>query len=299
VEGRPTRVATIAGAIALVLAGVALLDGWWGLHFWAFGSLVPLVVLGVLFAVAGHRLLRNRGEHQPTAGRIVGAALLLCAGLAAAFVVALGSAWATASGGGTVVAVIVIALGVAMIGLSFRTRRARWLALPAMVLAIPAGVVSAAGIDADGGIGERTYRPSTVADVKPAGYELGTGELRVDLRSMDWPTGDPVSLKVDVGIGHALVLVPHDVCVQSTSHVGLGYVGVLGEEAGGADIDDERGSVRGFDGRKLVLDADMGIGAIEVRHDAGYDGPRRRFGRGGDEYISDALADAGCAGERA
>jgi phage shock protein PspC (stress-responsive transcriptional regulator) len=299
VPGRPSRMATIAGAGALVLAGIALLDNWWGFHSWAFGSLVPLVVVGVILAVVGNRILRNRGDDQPTAARIAGAALVVCGGLVGAFVLALGAAWATAAGGGAAVAAVVIALGVAMIGLSFRTPRARWLALPALVLAIPAGVVSAAGIDADGGIGQRTYRPATVADLKPGGYELGTGELVVDLRDMQWPSGDPVSVKLDVGIGHALVLVPRDVCVQSTAHVGLGYIGVLGAESGGADIDDEQGTLARATGPQLRLDADMGIGAVEVRHRRGYGDHRGFRGRDSGEYIDDALADAGCAGERA
>jgi len=176
-----------------------------------------------------------------------------------------------------------------MVALSFRTSKARWLALPAMVIAIPAGVVSAAGIDAEGGVGQRHYRPTSVADIKPGGYQLGTGELELDLRDLDWTSGDPVHVKVKVGIGHALVLVPAGVCVAATSHAGAGYINVLGEDAGGADVDQDSGNLRRWTGKSLVVDGDIGLGAVEVAHS-------RNLHE--DDRISDDLARAGCAGQR-
>jgi phage shock protein PspC (stress-responsive transcriptional regulator)/predicted membrane protein len=297
VPGKPGRVSTIVGAVVIVLAGVALLDGQFGFgSSWIFGALLPTVVIVAILAIAGQRLLAGRGEAQPAAARIAGAALVLSAILAGALVAAAGAAVATAAGGGVAIAAVVIVLGVAMVVLSFRDQRARWLAVPALVLAIPSGVVSAAGVDVDHGVGERRYAPATIADVKPK-YELGVGELSIDLRRMQWPREATVRLKVDVGTGHAEVLVPADTCVQADAHAGLGYVGILGEESGGADIDDQRGTVARSTARRLILEADMGIGAIEVLH--------RRSTRDWDEdhhgsaAISDALADAGCAGERA
>ena len=296
----PSRAMTILGAVLVVAAGAVLLDGVLGVDFgWAVGTLAPLTVVGVILAVLGQRILRNRGDQRPTAARIAGAALLLCGGVLASVALALGAAWITASGGGTAIAIVVIVLGAAMIGLSFRTPRARWLALPALVLAIPSGVVAAAGIDADGGVGERTYRPATVADLKPGGYKLGTGELQVDLRDMAWPAGDPVHLKVKVGIGHAIVLVPQDTCVRLQSHVGLGYLNVLGQESGGADMDDEHGTIdRATGSKQLVVDGDMGLGALEIRHDRNREFRHFHGHDIGPDEISAALADQGCAGER-
>jgi hypothetical protein len=126
-------------------------------------------------------------------------------------------------------------------------------------------------------------------------YRVGTGELVVDLRDLVWPADAPVTVHVDAGIGHALVVVPPDVCVQSHVESGMGWIGILGEETGGADLDDDRGTIARYPGRRLILDADMGIGAVEVRHDRGGHGPRRGSGT----RIDDALADAGCAGKRA
>jgi phage shock protein PspC (stress-responsive transcriptional regulator) len=298
VAGKPGRFSTIAGAVVIVLAGVALLDGHWGVGFgWVFGALAPTVLIVTILAIAGQRLLANRGENQPAAARIAGAALVLSAILAGALVTAAGAAVATAAGGGAAIAGVVIVLGVLMVAFSFRDRRARWLALPALVLAIPAGVVAAAGVDVDHGVGNRDYAPATIADLKPAGYELGVGELVIDLRGMQWPREATVNLKVDVGTGHALVLVPADVCLQSTAHAGLGYVNLLGNESGGADIDEERGTVARTSARRLVLDADVGIGAVEVRHTRD-DGRHWDHDRHGPDEISAALADDGCAGER-
>ncbi|WCB93621.1 hypothetical protein DSM104299_02337 [Baekduia alba] len=301
VDGKPGRVSTIVGAAVIVLAGVALLDGHWGFGFgWAFGALAPTILIVAILAFAGQRLLATRGEDRPAAARIAGAALIICGIGIALLVLGAGGAVATAAGGGSAIAGVVIALGLGMVALAFHDgqgRRARWLVLPALALAIPSGVVVAAGIDVDHGVGSRSYSPATIADLKPGGYELGVGELVVDLRGMQWPRETPVHLKVDVGTGHALVLVPQDVCVQADTHAGLGYVGLLGEENGGADVDEQSGTVARASGRRLVLDADMGIGALEVRHerDSGHWDEHHH----GPDEISNALADAGCAGERA
>ena len=302
VNDGPSRLATVVGVVAIVLAAIALLDGSFGFGFaW---TLAPFGFLVVILAIAGQRLLRRRGENEPPATRILKVTVLLLGALVACALLFAGSAWATAAGGGTVVAVLVVALGAAMVALSFRYRDARWLALPALVLAIPAGVVSAAGIDLDGGVGERNYTPATIADLKPGGYRLGAGELDLDLRRMQWPAAAQVALKVNVGTGHALVIVPADVCVQARTHAGLGYVDVLGETFGGADIDDEVGTVSRHPGRRLIVDGDVGIGALEVRHQRpGNDWREHRSGVhasiGGPDTIPDRLADAGCAGARA
>ncbi|HET6505522.1 MAG TPA: PspC domain-containing protein [Baekduia sp.] len=297
VPGKPGRFSTIVGAVTIVVAGILLINGDWGIGSgWVFGALVPTAILVVILAVAGQRLLATRGESRPAAGRIVGAALILLAILVGTVILAASSAIATAAGGGTVVAIVVLALGVALVGLSFQDRRARWLVVPALAIAIPSGVVQAAGVKADNGIGQRSYLPATIADLKPS-YELGVGQLVVDLRQMDWPKGETAHVKAKVGMGHLLVLVPRDACVQADTHNGLGYVGVLGEEGGGADVDDQHGTIARAPGRKLVLDADMGIGAVEVlhvRHDSG----NWDHGHHGDT-ITDGLAAAGCAGERA
>ena len=125
--------------------------------------------------------------------------------LAAACVLFFGSAIAAAAGGAAVVAAIVIAVGAMLIVAAFNGG-ARWLIVPALLMAFPAGVVAAADVDLDGGVGEREYRPTSTADVRER-YELGMGRLEIDLRDANLPRGD-TPLQVDLGVGEAVVVVP-------------------------------------------------------------------------------------------
>ena len=65
---------------------------------------------------------------------------------------------------------------------------ARWLIVPALVLVLPLAIVAAADVKVDGGIGDRDYRPATVDQMRSS-CELGMGELDVDLRDVDLPSG--------------------------------------------------------------------------------------------------------------
>ena len=60
------------------------------------------------------------------------------------------------------IAGLVIAIGAALIVSAFVGGGARWLVLPALIVAIPLGFVAAAGIDVDGGVGDRDYRPTSL-----------------------------------------------------------------------------------------------------------------------------------------
>ena len=176
-------------------------------------------------------------------------------------IAAVGSFWATGTGSGTYVAIAVIVLGVALAAAAFRGG-ARWLILPALAVAIPAGVVSAADVDLHGGVGERTYRPHTVQEIRDS-YRLGAGRLVVDLRDVDFPAGDH-ELDVRMGTGQVEVIVPDDVCVASTARVGAGYVGALDRDSGGLDVDWEETPVPPPGVPRLIVDADVGLGAFMV-----------------------------------
>src|SRR5436190_1506744 len=68
--------------------------------------------------------------------------------------------WGTAAGGATTMAVIVIGAG-ALLAFGAITGGMRWLILPALALALSAGVAAAADLDVRGGTGERIYRPAS------------------------------------------------------------------------------------------------------------------------------------------
>lgn len=266
-----SRLLTIAGAVVLAIAAIATLDN--GGFF--FGPLVPLAIAGGI-GYGIYRAVRGREDGRPvTFARLAGWVALGIGAVLASFALAFGSAWAAAEGSGAVIAGIVIAIGALVVASATRRSRARWLALPAMIIAVPLGVVAAADVSFDGGFGERSYRPASVADLPAGGYQLGAGELVVDLRDVDLPAGRETAIDLELGMGSAQVLVPKDVCVVTETRVGGGYVNLRGRDTGGVDLDFR---VRAGADRapRLLVRGDVGLGALEIidepRDD--FDGPR-------------------------
>lgn len=274
-----SKVLTVIGAVVLGIAVLAAVgDGGF------FGPLLPLALLAGGGYAALRALRRRPGEEGPiTLGRVatwfaVGAgALLVLAALA------VGSAYAAAEGSGAVVAAVVIAIGVLLAASAVRGGGARWLAVPALAVAIPLGVVSAADVRLEGGYGERELRPTTLAEIPAKGYELAAGELRLDLRDVAFPAGRETVVPVRLGMGYAEVVLPAGVCATTDSRFGGGFMSLRGREAGGLDVDF---LVRGDGGRapRVRIDGDVGLGAIEVVDRPGEEpfdrGPDGRTGPG-------------------
>jgi phage shock protein PspC (stress-responsive transcriptional regulator) len=272
-EERPSgtsKIAATAGAVVLGLALVTFL----GLPLFSFGP--ALLVLGVV-GLAGFLLWRALGgaaggDPVRTAGRIALAALI-GVGVAGA---ALGVGLAAALGGGVVIASLAVVTGLVLVGTAF-AGGARWLIVPALALVLPLGVVSAAGIDMDGGVGDREYRPATASQVRDH-YDIGIGSLRVDLRDVDLPAGR-TDLAVKVGIGEAVLYVPSDACVTSDVQIGVGGADVLDRQNEGVDVSfaDDANAPAGKP--KLHVSADVGLGVVEVVRE-GYTADRY----GGDHF---------------
>jgi phage shock protein PspC (stress-responsive transcriptional regulator) len=192
---------------------------------------------------------------------LVSIALFLAAGLA------LVSAWVTATGHGTAIAVAVIFIGLAMVAAAFATDVRRRATPPllvlALVLGIPAGGIAAADIKFDNSVGERTYNPKVVADIPADGYKLGTGQLIVDLRDLPWKKGETIAASAHLGIGQLIVSAPPNVCV--VGHV-TGKAGELidaGDVSHGIDPDVEKGTPSS-QAPRLDLDADIQLGQMVV-----------------------------------
>jgi phage shock protein PspC (stress-responsive transcriptional regulator) len=275
--GTGTKALAIAGTVVLAICLVTFLSP--PLFFFGPGLLVLALV-----GLAGVLLWRAlgggiAGDPGRTVGRIALAALI-GVGIAGA---AVGVGLAAALGGGVVIAILAVVAGFALIGTAF-VGGARWLIVPALALVLPLGVVSAAGIDLHGGVGDRDYRPATMAQVRDH-YDLGMGSLVVELRDVDLPRGT-TDLNVDVGLGKAVLFVPSDVCVTSKVDVGVGASDVLDRDNDGADVhyvDDSPAPV----GRpELHIEADVGVGVIEVVRE-GYlsDQFRGDHYRGGDRSV--------------
>jgi phage shock protein PspC (stress-responsive transcriptional regulator) len=256
----PSRLMVIAGAIVLVIAIAVALPfhgGWWG--GW---SLLPLGLL----ALAGLLVWRLASGQRPQGDA---RSVLLAMALGVALIIlcvalAFGAAWASAAGGNGVVAGIVIAAGLALVAGAFMGPRARWLILPAMAVALPAGVVAAADIDVKGGYGDRTYRPASSDAVRDS-YRLGAGKLVVDLRDAQLTPGDH-AIKLRLGVGEAQLVVPRNVCVSTDTHLGIGGVQIFDRDGGGVDVDrqDERRAPASTP--RVVVDANVGLGAFTVHH---------------------------------
>lgn len=287
-EGQPggtSRVAAVAGAVVLGLALVTFLGT--PLFFFGPGLLVVAVV-----GVAGLLLWRavggdtGGGDPARTAARL---AIAAAVGIAVAGA-AVGVALAAALGGGVVIAALAVVAGLALIATAF-VGGPRWLIVPALALVLPLGVVAAADLDFRGGIGDYHYRPASVADLEDR-YEVGMGEIEVDLRGLDLPAGR-TELGLDVGLGHAIVHVPEDVCVTSDFKAGIGGIDLLNREHAGVDVAfAESGAPQA--GRPAVhIDADVGIGVVEVVREGSYPDAWRsgRWERGFDGVAQDT----GCA----
>ncbi len=122
-----------------------------------------------------------------------------------------------------------------------------------------AAVVSTSDVPLRGGVGDRSWSPSTADELEGA-YRLGAGDLTLDLSEIEVPAG---VTRVDASVvaGHLVVRVPEGTAVSVDAHTGLGEVVVFGERDEGRNA--ER-SVRTDSGRRLVIDARAAVGQVEV-----------------------------------
>jgi hypothetical protein len=156
-----------------------------------------------------------------------------------------------------------IAVGLACVAGSFRGRQHALMAV-GVALMVVLSVAAAADWDLDvplaGGVGDRTERPATPAEL--AEYELGVGNLLVDLRQLQVPPGTTV-VEARLGVGELVVELPDGITVEVAAGSGLGEVQVLGQQEGGfgSRIDTTEGD--GGD-RRLRVDARVGLGQVRV-----------------------------------
>ena len=163
----------------------------------------------------------------------------------------------------TVISIGLVIVGVAAIAGAF-VGRARGMILIGTLLTLGLGVANVIEPVFDDGVGERRYQPATLADIEPT-YELGIGELVVDLSAVEIPADEVVRVEVDLGIGEARVLVPPDVDLEITGDLDVGDLEVLDRRTSGIGNDlevqeDNAGSAT------LIIDLEVGIGHGVVEH---------------------------------
>ena len=253
--GGTSKAAAVAGAVVL---GVALITFLGTPFFFAGPGLLVIAVLGL----AAYLLWRalggaSTGDPARTAGRFFLAALLAIAVAGAA----LGVGIAAALGGGVVIASLAVITGLVLIATAF-VGGTRWLIVPALALVVPLGVVAAADLDLDGGVGDREYSPATMTELRDH-YEVGIGGLDVDLRDLDLPASR-TDLDIDVGIGEAVVYVPRDVCVTSDVEIGVGAADIFDRDNDGVDVSFASAAMPPTGRPVLHIEADIGAGVLEV-----------------------------------
>ncbi|MFJ8084841.1 PspC domain-containing protein [Streptomyces sp. NPDC096205] len=169
---------------------------------------------------------------------------------------------------GLACALIVLGLGIAVSAFLGRTG-----AGSVFLVVVTAGLLAAASaLPKDIGTDwvRTTWRPATVADVRPQ-YDLGTGVGTLDLSQLDLAKGQQVSIDAEVGMGRLRIVVPPDVTVKATIEVGVGDIQLPGE--GKQDVDVAAGKtketvlppVKGTKaGGAIELDLQVGVGQAEV-----------------------------------
>ena len=197
-------------------------------------------------------------RHGPAAATVLVGALLVLVGIG----------WLLDASGvevpwRAVLPAALIAVGLACVAGAFRGRQ-HALMVVGVALTVVLSLAAAADWDLDvpwgGGVGDRTERPSAPADL--TGYELGVGNLVVDLRQLQVPPGT-TAVDARVGIGELTVQLPQGVSVAVVASSGLGQVQALGEEEGGFASKVDTTAEAGGD-RRLELDLRVGLGQVRV-----------------------------------
>ena len=199
-------------------------------------SPVPGVTIAVLFIVLGLLALLARLTSWDPDGRVFVSAALLVVGLG---LVALALTGGRRGKGG------LIALGAVLsMGLLASTTQP-W-------------------EDVEGGVGDRTYTPETAGEVRPV-YDHGMGNLTLDLTDIDLADLDePVTTRIDHGMGDIEVLVPDSADVRVEVDGGMGDVDILDLDSDGGLSAGEGSSWSGDGEAEIVLTIDSGMGNVEV-----------------------------------
>jgi phage shock protein PspC (stress-responsive transcriptional regulator) len=141
----------------------------------------------------------------------------------------------------------------------------RWLKLLLVTLGVIVALAIAAAVafvapflHLGDGVGNRSYQPAVAASVHSQ-YRLGIGNLELDLSHVDFGS-TPTTVQLRLGIGKVRVTVPHDATVLTHARVAWGDSTILGDQQSGHAVN----MAVGDPNARLVLDAHVGVGMVEV-----------------------------------
>lgn len=202
-------------------------------------------------------------------GRLTVGVTLLVAGtliaLDVADVISVGAVTVLAS------ALAVVAVGLLVGAFVGRSRGLIALGVVLVLALIPLGALpDDIRWNAGAGAGERVYRVTSQEDLRPE-YELGVGELTLDLRRLD--VTEPAEVDVSLGMGELIVLLPEDGAVTATADVAVGTIEMPGERsADGVDVQrtwERPAEVASIvDAGSIDLTLSTGLGAVTVNDES-------------------------------
>jgi phage shock protein PspC (stress-responsive transcriptional regulator) len=163
-------------------------------------------------------------------------------------------------------ALLVVGLGLVAAAFTGGRRARGGLITLGVVLSLALIAASSGPWHVGDGVGDRSYRPTTAASVRPV-YSGGVGDLTVDLSDVALPgPAGPISTQISHGVGDLEVLVPRAADVEVHVDNGLGNVDVFGSGDRGDGFYPGTGSASWTDdGRpEFVITIDAGVGDVEV-----------------------------------
>lgn len=132
-----------------------------------------------------------------------------------------------------------------------------------LVLTISSAAAQLPSGGIDGGVGQRSYRPETVAQLRDP-YRLGLGEMQIDLTALELEPGQEVSVDASMAVGSLQVIVPDDVGVDADATAQLGAVDVLDRTSEGTTASTSLSEPGEEGSPTITLDLSTVMGQIEV-----------------------------------
>jgi phage shock protein PspC (stress-responsive transcriptional regulator) len=221
---------------------------------------------GILVYLAAVLVIPVEGSEQSIAAQVLAERRdrpwpVVGLGLAGFALVLLLSRGEFAAGAGWIA---VLFAGLAILWMSRGRTRARRLLIAAtsfltlVVIAACIAVVTAFtwfDVNLGDGVGEHTYAPASASAVQPS-YDLGIGNLKVDLSHLDAAGRHRITARL--GVGELKIVVPRDADVRVNAHANVGDVYVLRNHDDGRNASVHAGT------GTFEIDARVGAGRIDV-----------------------------------
>jgi hypothetical protein len=156
------------------------------------------------------------------------------------------------------VGLLLLAIGVALV--LARGRSATLIVVGILVALAGVPALLAEPQTFEGGVGRKTERPTSRADLGP--FRQAVGTLTVDLTEPELDL-DEATVEASIGYGRLLVVVPETVDITVDTEVAIGTAEALERTERGVDV--ELDGISSTSGRQeLTLELDAGVGVVRV-----------------------------------